>query len=511
MGLFERYLTLWVALAGFKLISGTSREPALSLLAQGAKIVLVMSLIVGLTKNTDTVIHKIYDLRNDITAIITNSDADITQLIDTNMAITQIISLITEDLNNAHSVARGGSASAWMAIAGQSGPPILTSILVMISEVAIAISMMLAPLFLFFLLFKPTAQMFWGWLKFLVATFVTMAFLCIVAEIAMEGTLRYGLVLALSSMLNVLADDNTSAAMQLGAEIALGVITGGGTRADIGSGAMRLGAMGGMFSVLIIAVPPVVMQLFGSAMGYAQSILSGIYSPMAGMAAARAGGQQAAMGAQGADGANGGNGHSYAPPQLNNASSHGQNGQGQGSSAETGTDMAKQTAREAYTGSFKRAFGIGTETSSAGAAGNQYSLAGPGNASEIMNNLRVAGGSGLGMQASSRMGMGMGMASTATTPYGSSATTYGGATTPVSYELTSNQSSASTLRSANQQLASQQVASLGNSSPSYVGYGEVWSNGSDVRGTPGDVVDVPVKSEQAGPRARPQPPRSFRV
>ena len=400
------FVTLWIAITGFKLISGTSREPVITLLWQGAKIVLVMSLIAGLTQESGTVIHKIYELRNDITAIILNDDTNISQLIDANLAAGQVAKMIAEDMAGASAGDRGVSSSSWMQMAGQAGPPILTSVLVMISEVAIAISMMLAPLFLFFVLFKPTASLFWGWLKFVLTTFITLAFLGIVASIALEGTMKYGVILVVSQLLNTLADAKDSPIASGLATAGLVFITGGAERADIASGATRLGAMGAMFSVLIIAVPPVVMQLFGSAMGYAQSIMSGIYSPMARSSMPQ---QQGGASTRGADGANGGNGHSYAPPQLNNASSHGLNGQGQGSSAETGTDMAKQTAREAYTGSFKRAFGIVTETSSAGAAGNHYSLAGPGNANEIMNNLRGAGGSGLGMQASSRMGMGMGM------------------------------------------------------------------------------------------------------
>ncbi|GAA6140857.1 type IV secretion system protein [Hydrogenophaga sp. 5NK40-0174] len=315
------FVTLWIVWAGIKLVSGTSKEPAMMLVAQGVKIVVVMTLIVGISSETDTVIHTAYQWRDDITAIVTGDDANLVELIDMNMAVSQILSLVKDNMIQGGSVDRQGGTSDWLAIAGQSGPPIMTSILVMISEVAIAVCMMLAPLFLFFLLFKSTSQMFWSWLKFVAGTFVTMAFLCIVAKIALEGTFRYGILVVLSSVLNAAASVAGGNSL---AEGGLIILTGGASRADVAAGMTRLGAMGALFSVLIIAVPPVVMQLFGSAMGYAQSILSGIYSPMAGMAAR--GGAGGAAGANGAAGPAGAPGYSAAP-QLGMAGMNGAPGE----------------------------------------------------------------------------------------------------------------------------------------------------------------------------------------
>ncbi len=346
------FVFMWMVWTGLRIASGTNREPFISLLFQGIKVVVVMSLVVALSSGTDTVIHTAYQWRDDITTIITGSETDIVSLIDLNMGLAQVMQMIALDFSNLSQVPRG--TSAWMELAGQAGPAILTSILIMISEAAIAVALMLAPLFLVFLLFKATSQMFWGWLKFLFGTYLAMAFVGIVASIALNATISYGASIAMGKLFNTWADSMEQEIQQAAqvprAPDALTLTLGGvatvgipilaqdvtAERIDVGSGVTRLTAISAMFAVLIVAVPPVVMQLFGAAMGYAQGIMSGIYSPMAGMANR---GQQS-PGASHAGGA---------PPahtNLNNSSQHHQGGM----SGLSGSERAQITG-ERYGGS----------------------------------------------------------------------------------------------------------------------------------------------------------------
>ncbi|MCB4366402.1 type IV secretion system protein [Hydrogenophaga taeniospiralis] len=316
------FVTVWVLLAGLRIMTGSQREPIVQLLLRGAKIVLVMSLISALTKNTDTVIHTVLGLERSITQIVTGSSLTVDRLIDMNLAIGQFMNMVVEDVTNsvADQSSRRGSFTVFAGALGQTGPAILTSMLVMLSQIAICFALMLAPLFLFFLLFKGTTSLFWGWLKFLFSTFLALAFLSIVSTIAMSSTVSYGLMIALSSVLNSAAD----AGGTLGtiAEVAIRFLTGNLTlgtaaRVDLGGAATNLAGMGALFALLIVATPPLIMQLFNASMGYASNLTGAMGMPRAGLGGGYAGagaGQQpgyspAALGHQGAAATSGNQNH----------------------------------------------------------------------------------------------------------------------------------------------------------------------------------------------------------
>lgn len=354
------FVTVWVLLAGLRIMTGSQREPIVQLLLRGAKIVLVMSLISALTKNTDTVIHTVLGLERSITQIVTGSSLTVDRLIDMNLAIGQFMNMVVEDVTNsvADQSSRRGSFTVFAGALGQTGPAILTSMLVMLSQIAICFALMLAPLFLFFLLFKGTTSLFWGWLKFLFSTFLALAFLSIVSTIAMSSTVSYGLMIALSSVLNSAADAGGS----LGtiAEVAIRFLTGNLTlgtaaRVDLGGAATNLAGMGALFALLIVATPPLIMQLFNASMGYASNLTGAMGMPRAGLGGGYAGagasaGQQAgyspaALGHQGAAASSGNPGrssesdHSFSGTMTRQLLSH-----ASGSNRNGGTEVAATPA-----------------------------------------------------------------------------------------------------------------------------------------------------------------------
>lgn len=285
------FVTIWVILAGLKLMSGANREPVLELLFRGAKIVLVLSLLTAMLGNTGTIIHTVLGLQNSITTIITGSDLGVDRLIDMNIAISQVMNMVVEDVTNTtiDQANKTGSMSIFAGLLGQSGPAILTSILVLLSQIAIVFALMLAPLFIFFLLFKQTSPLFWSWSKFLLGTFISLCFLAIVSTIAMSASVSYGLTIMVSFVLNSVADagdalDATPVQIGLGvvAEVLIGLLTNGGDRVDMSGATMRLGMMGALFATLIVAVPPLIMQMFNASLGYASNVMGsmGIIRPM---------------------------------------------------------------------------------------------------------------------------------------------------------------------------------------------------------------------------------------
>lgn len=276
------FVTLWIVMTGLRIMFRTNKEPVLDLMFRGAKIALVLSLVTGMLGKSDTIIHTVLGMQEAITTIVTGSDLSVDQLIDMNVGVTQVINMVSEDVTNTtiDQANKSGGSSVIMSMLGGAGPAVLTSVLVLLSQVAIVLALMLAPLFVFFLLFQQTSALFWSWAKFLLGTFITLCFVAIVSSIAMRATLSYGLTIMVSYVLNAVADagiaDNATA-VQTGfgvvAELLIGLLTNGGNRVDMGGATMRLAMMGGLFATLIVAVPPVVMQLFATSLGFAQNVM----------------------------------------------------------------------------------------------------------------------------------------------------------------------------------------------------------------------------------------------
>lgn len=295
------FITLWVVMAGLKIMYRSNKEPVLDMMFRGAKIALVLSLVSGMLGRTDTIVHTVLGLQNSITTIVTGSDLPVDQLIDMNLAVAQVMKMVTDDVVDASAdrANKTGGENSLLGVLGQAGPAMLTSILVLLSQIAIVIALMLAPLFIFFLLFQQTTPLFWGWAKFLLGTFIALCFVGIVSSIAMNATLSYGMIIMVSYVLNALADAAEAAGSGVGSFLLgglIGLLTDGGNRVDMSGAAMRMAMMGGLFSTLIVAVPPLVMTLFNASLGFAQNVMGSMGVRPLAMQGAGAGGGGAGMG-----------------------------------------------------------------------------------------------------------------------------------------------------------------------------------------------------------------------
>ena len=349
MAMSTAFVTLWVIMAGLKMMSGTQREPVIELMFRGGKIVLVLSLISSMLAATDTIVHTVFGLQNAITTLITGSDLSVDRLIDMNLAIAQVMNMVVEDvtLTSLDQANQSGSKSLLGGLLGQTGPAALTSVLVLLSQIAIVFALMLAPLFLFFLLFKETSSLFWSWAKFLLGTFISLCFLAIVSSVAMSASLSYGITVMVSYVLNSVADAGdalNATPLQIGlgavAEVLIGLLTSGGDRVDMSGATMRMAMMGGLFATLIVAVPPMIMQMFNASIGYASNLMGsmGLIRPTA---QSGGGGGGAAAGQQGAQAAGGGGAGSYSPAALSGPA---------GGSAQSNNQMLINRANSQYLG-----------------------------------------------------------------------------------------------------------------------------------------------------------------
>jgi hypothetical protein len=125
--------------------------------------------------------------------------------------------------------------------------------------------------------------------------------------------------------------------------VLINALTGGGDRVEMSGAAMRLAMMGGLFATLIVAVPPLIMQLFNASIGYASNLMGsmGLARPM------QTPGAQGAGGFQGGYGAGAAGGHPSAFPVLAHSGAA-QVGGGQAVRDASSNSVAGQGVHNAY-------------------------------------------------------------------------------------------------------------------------------------------------------------------
>lgn len=252
-------MTIWVIYHGFMIMTGGNKQPILPLFLKTGKMALVLSLVALIAARSHIIADWVADFQELITAAIVGPDIDLYQVIDINLALGQVFNALIDGLaGGQQAMAEGKSLTTMAGLVGQSGPAVLLSVLSLMAEISIVLAIMLAPLFLFFLLFQQTAAMFWTWVKFLLGTMVSLAVVTLVGSIVLDMMMRYGGALVFAFFVN-------------GALGAAGV--GGGF--DIGGSAMQLAALGALSTALLTMIPPLIMQFFNSGASFAAGAMMG--------------------------------------------------------------------------------------------------------------------------------------------------------------------------------------------------------------------------------------------
>lgn len=278
-------MTIWVAYQGFMIISGANRQPILGLAFKTGKMVLILSLVALVAANSPVIADTVLDFQALVTAIVVDEGTDVYRTIDINLALAQVFNaLIDGFVGGAQANAEGKSLTQMAGLVGQSGPAMLVSVMAIMAEISITLAIMLAPLFLFFLLFQQTAAMFWSWAKFLLGTMFSLAVLALVSGILLKMMMMYGATVLAGFFLNASA---------MGSVVSV----------DVGGSAMRMAMLGALSTALLVMIPPLIMQFFNSGASFAAGAMMGAMGGGAaaggvvGLAQAMGGQQPAGVGA----------------------------------------------------------------------------------------------------------------------------------------------------------------------------------------------------------------------
>lgn len=249
-------VTIWVAYQGFMIISGANRQPILGLAYKTGKMVLILSLVALVARNSPVIADTVLDFQELVTAVVVDEGTDVYRTIDINLALAQVFNaLIDGFVGGAQANAEGKSLTQMAGLVGQSGPAMLVSVMAIMAEISITLAIMLAPLFLFFLLFQQTAAMFWSWVKFLLGTMFSLAVLALVSGILLK-MMMYGATVLAGFFLNASA---------MGSVVSV----------DVGGSAMRMAMLGALSTALLVMIPPLIMQFFNSGASFAAGAMMG--------------------------------------------------------------------------------------------------------------------------------------------------------------------------------------------------------------------------------------------
>lgn len=302
-------MTIWVAYQGFMIISGSNRKPILALALQTGKMVLILSLVALVARQSPFIAETVLNFQALITAAIVGEGTDIYRTVDLNVGLALMFNALVDGLVGGQQAGADGKSMTTIAgMVGQAGPAMVISAYALAAEVFITLAIMLSPVFIFFLLFQQTAGKFWSWTRYLLGTMFSLAVLVLVGGVLLKMMMAYGAMVIAAFFLN-------------------GSALGSLVSVDIAGSAMRMGMMGALSSALLLMIPPVIMGFFNSGASFAANALAG----------AVGGGTAAMMQAMQKDGGAGGGAASSAGasghPALGHSGGTNEGGTAAGSSA----------------------------------------------------------------------------------------------------------------------------------------------------------------------------------
>lgn len=273
--------TLWVFHQGFRILTGASREPAMVLVSNMIKVGLIVFIACSLAiANAPVRSFLTTDLSNMVNCAVNNtitncSSTSIADKIDENLAYTQIAVAAIDAVQVPYSDQATNEAKArslLVATLGTAGPSMTAGAMLLLYQVAMALLIGLAPIFIMCLMFEQTKQLFQRWLMFTISTVFSMAVLSAMVSIAMKASINTAVALWVTQGVAHLTSMSTE---------------------GYSSQAMQQGGIGLLMTVLIVSTPPMAGMLFNGTLGqFSPFAQVGGGSGGAGMAGGQVGGGQ---------------------------------------------------------------------------------------------------------------------------------------------------------------------------------------------------------------------------
>lgn len=244
-------MTIWIFFQGLRIVTGTSRDSMMALVINSLKATLIIAAAttVGVA-GSDMHDFLTDDLQTTITQLVTGEDDTTAEdEIDKNLAYMQLAMSSIDALQviNDPNLYSEKNRALWMVGIGTAGPAMVGGALLLMYQVAMALVVGLAPLFILCLLFDATKSLFVRWVNLAFSTMFSMAVLAAMVAIATKVVLAVAGAFWATALVGSLLPGNFSTGMT--------------------SMAMQQGGIGLLLTVLLISTPPMAGSFFQGTVG----------------------------------------------------------------------------------------------------------------------------------------------------------------------------------------------------------------------------------------------------
>jgi len=264
-GIALTLMTIWVLIQGFRIVTGRSRESMMALVTDMARAALIVSVATSMGMFGQQV-HTFLatDVKNKISHVVTNSDDTPEKQIDDALMWMQVAmsSIDAIDVVGDSTLDGQKTRALTMVAVGTGGPAVVGGSMLLLYQIALALFIGLAPLFILCLLFDQTKALFQRWLFYGIGTMFSMAVLAVMVTIAMDMVIRVAGAFWATALIDQF-------------------LLNGDLSDGITSQALQQGGMGIILTTLIITAPPMAAMFFQGTLG-----MFAAYSQISGGAAA---------------------------------------------------------------------------------------------------------------------------------------------------------------------------------------------------------------------------------
>ena len=251
-------VTIWIMIQGYRMITGQSRESMMSLVTNMVRVVVIVTVattIGVLGPNLHTLVTT--ELSTDMNQLFTGDNTTLAESIDKNLTYTQLAMSAIDTVQIAPGDTEGAASKAraqTFAMFGTASAPMSAAAMLLLYNIALALEIGLAPLFIMCLLFQATKGLFQRWLMYSIGTLFSMGMLAFIASLVLTLSLKVAEGLWAADIIN-------------------GFL---GTKAEgFTSLSMEQGGIGLLMTALVITAPPMAAMFFQGTLGSSPGTMAG--------------------------------------------------------------------------------------------------------------------------------------------------------------------------------------------------------------------------------------------
>ncbi|MET0934635.1 MAG: type IV secretion system protein, partial [Luteibacter sp.] len=162
-------LSVWIAIQGYRVVTGQSRQPMMALVGDSLRAVLIMLVATTAAASSSSIYWAVTDgMTTAISGYVTQDSKSPFQAIDSNLNMMQgaLIAMDAIDTGGKKAAEDAMTRDRWFTGIGIAGPSVIGAAMLLLNKIALALFVGFGPIFILCLLFDQTKQLFSKWLLY---------------------------------------------------------------------------------------------------------------------------------------------------------------------------------------------------------------------------------------------------------------------------------------------------------------------------------------------------------